>query len=1279
MQSRSLIFSVFSFALMAFSGTVSAQDGWNDIRENDNKTARTHFESTLKTDSANRDALQGMIFLSELEGDDLSYKKYVNTLINNYWKEQDYELYSSMYNLKSDKDLLSKNSISDRLKLGTRMSNIYEIQEKGQKDQAYKEFRKITHDFNWSVIGPFKNLSGSGYAIEFPVEKAAYDESALYPDDDDLPVHWQECKTRNPNGFISFDYNLPSSKSAVYYANTFINNPTSRIVQVRVARSAPLKIWIDDDLVFKSDEDIVWGYDNEYVQLTLPAGIHRLMLKTSNQNESFNFSGLFDNYDRQNQFTSSAFRSSNMDYSSILGKYGYLFNSQNSNTPIIRFTDTSGNLLTDISSSFTGTYKKQHYDVKLTDKQLIRYYEQEVAKNPTNLYNYYALTLAYINGSVSEDGEEFFVKIQRAHPNSVYFKYLASKMYEQNGKMEKFYEVLNGIDQNKTPVYALLYQKFKEKDRKTDEDEWLAALKTIYAVSPSNYDLIMAYLKYYDDKGMKKEKEDFAKEITDKYPDYKEAIDQFMKDDGSDKEDYNYGNNDKSRFGNAMNDLFSSEGEYQKLARYKKKGNIKKVCQIYDKRFEEQPYSIDNLYDKASYLKEKKKYDAAIVDLHRALTINSYSEKVYELLGDIYKEKEVKDSAIYYYKKAKYYTAAGTSIEDIDDKMEKVQEQKSLKKMFDTKKFDDILADTAWQNKYTDEESAVLLYTRDVVLDEYNQVHLYSKIMVKILKDPGVLKWTEFNFSFLGKVKAAKVIKENGAEIIPDMQGGYAVFKDLRPGDIIQIEGGYTWRPESELDNQLTMNNFFTFDAPVYYTKFEVAVPHGKKLNYLLHKMENKVQQASKDGYDFYRWEYHDTHKMEHEDASLDDYDQYGTIMVSTMMDWSTVVQWYHDKTYKKLDATYEVKEVLDSIIQPGMSQQDKVKAIYNYLTKDIKYSYVPFMQSGQIPKRCGLTLASRIGDCKDVATVMVSMLRQEGIEAYYTLVKTNFYDHFKYLPSQYFDHVIAGYYIDGKLHFADMTTDYYPHYVLTEADANAYALLIKDGTTELMQLPQDDLDPNKNNVEMNINATLLSDRSIKIDVKANHPGMAGGMIREKFARYTRDQQKNLILDMMGKGVFQNIELKDYHIDNISEITAPLKSNYEMEAGSFCDKVAGLLIFKVPYMTAIQQSQAMLSKTRYNRLNVKALSSTAPTMQKIDIHFPAGWQLIELPENVKISGKYGEFKITYKRIPNGVHVEKYQQFNEDEVPVEEYNDFKSYYFKVLEADGTRMALQRVKK
>ncbi len=59
-----------------------ALDGWESIKGNDHKEARRSFLKQLEKDSTDISALKGLIVLSEMEQDKLSYNKYVNALIN---------------------------------------------------------------------------------------------------------------------------------------------------------------------------------------------------------------------------------------------------------------------------------------------------------------------------------------------------------------------------------------------------------------------------------------------------------------------------------------------------------------------------------------------------------------------------------------------------------------------------------------------------------------------------------------------------------------------------------------------------------------------------------------------------------------------------------------------------------------------------------------------------------------------------------------------------------------------------------------------------------------------------------------------------------------------------------------------------------------------------------------------------------------------------------------------------------------------------------------------
>jgi hypothetical protein len=330
------------------------------------------------------------------------------------------------------------------------------------------------------------------------------------------------------------------------------------------------------------------------------------------------------------------------------------------------------------------------------------------------------------------------------------------------------------------------------------------------------------------------------------------------------------------------------------------------------------------------------------------------------------------------------------------------------------------------------------------------------------------------------------------------------------------------------------------------------------------------------------------------------------------------------------------------------------------------------------VPKDPGQTICSRIGDCKDVATLMITMLRKVGIESYYVLVKTNDYFRQRVLPSLYFNHAIVGYYLDNKLHFLDMTTDFYPYYILPSGDANAWALLIKDGEKNLIRLPNDKVDPEKNKSEFSINVKLLEDRSAEFMVNAVHRGSRGGAIREEFSTSNKEEQKNYILDMMGAGIFENLILHEYNFTNMKDISTPLKSTYSLGAVNYCDRVSSLLVFRIPYMTPISSHPAILSKTRANALDVSQIIDVEPTIQKLTITFPKGYLLMEMPEDVSLKSKFGTYKVTFKKTAEGLYVEKFQSFSSSVIDVEEFGEFKKYYQKIFDIDSTKIALKKNK-
>lgn len=1251
--------NLFSFSLitvLCINYAIGQQSGWEYVKKNNFTEAKKVFLKTIEKDSTNKEALEGLIFLSEVADNYHNAKKYTTSYVKNHPEENTFVTFKMLYGGKQS--FIEKQNFEQYAKI----SAYYSAASKLRKERKIKEsdvlFDQHISDFKWSLIGAFRNVSGYGHVHEYDVENDPFSQEKKYYNLDNKQVSWTSPLFTDYNNSIYFDNHLPGViSSETYYANTFITLDQSKIAEFRICRAWPMKMWIDDALVFDNPQGINDLWDNEIVKLNLSKGSHRVLVKLSKLPSIDDQYSLFNFHDGSG--SSSA-------------------------TFALRVTDEEGLLLKGISSSYSGDYvsqkdNKEFRPIEIKEQVTRQYWKDQIKKNPENWFNYYALCKYFVRASLFEEGEEYFVNLLNKHPNDVFFQYLLAKSYAYNGKIERAYEVLKDVDHVKTPIYDILDNDFDELDRKNDEKEWLAKLTQMQSVNPGHWNVIKEFIDYYDSKGDKDKRDEFIDKMIKDFPHLKYSLENKKarfsnkpSKSSTDKEDKKM----MKELQKSYQKEYSSYDARRLIRHYKSKDNVSKVLELYDENISQEPYNIRYRKDKSSYLFELGRYDEAIAILKECLLIEPYSSSVMEEIAELYEEKEDLKNALKYYEMSFYKVGGSRSLSENIERLK--GETINLKAIFNTKSFDDILAEKdSWKDQYPDKDAVILSYTSDMVMDSNYTAELYQSIMILIKTEDGANSWTQFNFRFMGSISSAKVIKSNGTEVRPDGRGGYLVFKNLQPGDIIQVQGkSIQYESYQETGRDLYRYHYLTFNDPIYYCKSEIALPKDTHFQYITNKITDSVQTYNEGEYDFYKWEISNLPEVTSEEAIIDNPDLYAYIMYSTLKDWSPVVDWYKQMTYKRLDINYEVRAILDTIIKPTMTDEEKVIAVYQYLTKEIKYSSVRFLQSGFIPKRPGLTCSAKIGDCKDVAALMVGMLQELGIDSYLVLVKTAHKNSGDMVPCIFFDHAILGYQLKGKKYYMDLTTDYFPHYVLPEMDVDQYGLIIKDGVKELIKLPKDNLDPEKNLTSIIVNAKLNTNRSLDLKVDATYNGVLAGSMREHFARYTAEEERNFVIDNLGSGLFNNMKLNNYTFKNEQKISAPLLGEYSATVYTYSNFVLDFVIFRVPFANIIQFNPAMSAPERINGIDLAKVTEVAPIKQEVNIEFPTGYKLVKQPANVNIKSKFGTYKVDYVKTSKGLKVTRYLQFYEQRIRAEDYPTLRAFYLKVLDADAKNIPIKK---
>ncbi|HAZ63188.1 MAG TPA: hypothetical protein DCZ72_06205 [Armatimonadetes bacterium] len=179
------------------------------------------------------------------------------------------------------------------------------------------------------------------------------------------------------------------------------------------------------------------------------------------------------------------------------------------------------------------------------------------------------------------------------------------------------------------------------------------------------------------------------------------------------------------------------------------------------------------------------------------------------------------------------------------------------------------------------------------------------------------------------------------------------------------------------------------------------------------------------------------------------------TLLVSSVPDWQAVGARYRQAA----DLQYRWHGALERAVQRETEgQADPAQALYNYVVTQIDYK-AGALEAGApstVPRPATETFDLRLGDCKDSATLLITMLRAAGVDAWPALVRT--------LPAGplvetvpamvQFNHVVVAVAAERGWRWFDPTWRFGPASYPPPDIHGAQALVITDDTVQWGVLP---------------------------------------------------------------------------------------------------------------------------------------------------------------------------------------------------------------------------------
>lgn len=1098
------------------------------------------------------------------------------------------------------------------------------------------EFMKVGNIKNWQYVGPFENLSGSGFNKNYgPLEHP--ESTAEFTIKGNTKVKWFVPTTEIQDGWTPFDFHFNSS-AGVIYAQTFVDSPNEQIVYCNFGVSGSLKVWLNDELIESESTERVTEMDTYTQKCKLQKGINRFLVQVS--------------------FTDVAYPNFNL-----------------------RITDENHRAIPNLKgSSLYKPYPKGKKSLAQEIKHFAEdFFQDKIENQPNNLVNYLLLTNVYLRNRKTLEARNLMEQALEKQPTNklLRFQYILvllkennrSLLSEESAKLKEadpscLFALELGIREDiSNQKYEEARKKISERESLYGEDITTIEYKINMLAKENNYDELIRNVEKFH-----KEYPDEAFFLPIMYA-IKKSV--YKDPEGAMKiyEDY-------------MKDHYNYQVTKKYIMMLKEMGETEKVINQQKMLLEHFPYDPFLFSEMSSFYFQTKDYKEAEKYIEQSLNLSPYHQSYWEQLGDIKREQKQIENAISAYQKSLLFDA---NQYDVINKLRKLQGKNESYKLVPYTDIEALIKkDNPAKALNQDIGYYILLDENNVVIHPSGATEEYFAYVVRITNEKGIDKYKESSIGYGQRqtlmVEQAEVIKKSGSRIKGEQNDNQIVFTNLEVGDVLVFKYRIQNYKYGRFAKDFAEKYYFKRSAYVALSRVNILISGSQKINY---KTTNFTQAPIiKDIEDFkqYSWEISNQEAIKEEPIMPAYVDVAPVLHVSTLNSWQEVANWYADLINNVSEESYEINTLFNKLLpaqeRGTLSQFDQARRIYNYITENIRYSSVSFRQSAFLPQSASKTLTTKLGDCKDLSNLFMTLCRMANIKCYMVLVNTS--DNGAQgliLPSTDFNHCIAKAILDNKEYYIELTDNNLPFASLPNNLINAQILDIPK-SSEPSTLKS--LNPATKSRDIVIRTISLkpNKNDLQVEIKVIKSGHLSSQTRSAYSNLTYEKQLKKMEESVAGTYKNNIEMDTFMIRGVEHLDDSIQYEYAYRVKDEIMEIGDLKTFKIVYPDVIASLSKFPSTSRVYPINYNDYEDTDEYQTNVIVDIPEGKNFTVLPPNEVLKYKKMTFQLEYKLVTKNKLIIKRKFISDrNSIPVSDYPELKSFMEKIVKAEQKMIAFQ----
>ncbi len=548
------------------------------------------------------------------------------------------------------------------------------------------------------------------------------------------------------------------------------------------------------------------------------------------------------------------------------------------------------------------------------------------------------------------------------------------------------------------------------------------------------------------------------------------------------------------------------------------------------------------------------------------------------------------------------------------------------------------------------------------------------------------------------KVIRARTIKKDGSilDVKPaDMRtaspySDYLMYDDAMtvgfsmPGIEDDCIVDYTWRETTRpllMPGQFATYWGFSGIEPVGTCRFTLTTPADKEIKAKIYNDDalKPTVVASADHHSkTYTWELDNIKPLDIEPAMPNVADVRVWMEVSSLGSWQDIATWFWGLQKPQAAPNDAIRATVAKLTADKKTDDDKARAIYDWVANRTRYVGLEFGLSAFRPHPASEVHDKLYGDCKDKATLLISMLGLAGIKAHPVLLHA---EERRPVASDLptltaFNHCIAIAEVSGKDVWLDATAETCAYGDIPAGDRGVQAFVVRDGQGRFQTIPT--YQAPENGLAETTKLTILPDGGANLQTEMNLRGAASQGMRAAVRSLNPAKRKEMA-QRIAQSFSPGATLTNYTLPPAEEKDGPFVMSLSLQAPNYAHKSGSLLM--IPLASGSDSGSRRNPYLKEQRVWPIVEEDTSLTEYVATIALPDGYEVLDTPADVNLTSPLAEYHRTLTKSPDGrtLTLRYATQEHPGTVPAADYAKIRAYYDAYIKTADDQIVLKKTAK